>query len=166
MKAITVVISIILLLVLSAGNGDALGNGGQALDKKIVELVNRARAKGVKCGGRYYKPAKPVEWNEVLGNASLKHCLFMAEKGILCHTSRHGGGTGEWLSKLGYEWRAYGENVGEGYHTSEEVVKGWLESPDHCRNIMNPDFKEAGSSYARGPRKVYWTLMLAAPGKY
>ncbi len=166
MKAVAIAISVMLLSVFIARNADALGDKGRAPEKKVVELINRARSKGMSCGGRYYGPSRPLVWNEILGRASLKHCLFMADKGILCHTSRHSGGTGEWLSRLGYNWQAYGENVGEGYGTPEEVVRGWLESPDHCRNIMNPAFKEAGCSYARGQRRTYWTLMLAAPATH
>ncbi len=163
MKTIAAVVSIIVLLGFSVRNVDALGEKGQALDKKVVELINRARAKGMRCGMRYYKAANPVRWNEILGRASLKHSTGMARRGVLCHTNSEGGRAGECLSGTGYSWSAYGENVGEGYHTSEEMVNGWLRSPGHCENIMNPLFKDAGASYARGKQKVYWTLMLAAP---
>lgn len=40
---------------------------------------------------------------------------------------------------------------------------GFALGDEHCRNIMNPVFKEAGSSYVRGTHKVYWTLILATP---
>ncbi len=166
-RTISTVLLAAMVLVLCGGCGSAYGRetGNQSTDKRVVKLVNRARARGTWCGGRFYRPARPVTWNETLGRASLKHCLFMADRGLLCHTSYYGGGTGKWLSKFGYNWLAYGENIGEGYRTAEEVVRGWLKSPDHCENIMNPAYKEAGSSYARGSQKTYWTLMLAAPGK-
>jgi len=137
----------------------------QALEKRVVELVNRARAKGAKCGSTYYRAASPVAWNDILGKASLTHSLNMAEKGSLYHTGPDGKDPGNRIAGLGYVWSAYGENVAEGYHSPEEVVKGWLKRKGHCENIMNPSFKEAGSAHARGPGGVYWTLLLAAPGK-
>jgi uncharacterized protein YkwD len=138
----------------------------RATDERVLNLINGARARGAKCGGRYYKPVRPVAWNEALGQASLRHSVLMASRGRLFHTSDYSGRTGEWLSGSGYNWRAYGENVGEGYSTPEEVVTGWLKSPDHCRNIMDPVFKEAGSSFALGSGRIYWTLILATPGRW
>ncbi len=166
-KAIGLVVSLVVLLS-SYGYGSTPfrdEDPGGASEKKVVELINRARAKGMRCGGRYYKPVQAVAWSEILWQASSRHCSTMARKGILCHSDNDGGRPGESLSRLGYKWSAYGENVGEGYRTPEEMVDGWLKSPGHCENIMNPAFREAGSSYFRGARKIYWTLILAAPGR-
>ena len=137
----------------------------QAVEKQVVELVNRARAKGAKCGTTYYSVASPVAWNNTLGKASLAHSLDMAEKGFLHHTGSDRKDPGDRISALGYAWAAYGENVAEGYHSPEEVVKDWMKSRGHCENIMNPSFREAGSAHVRGPRGIYWTLVLAAPRK-
>ena len=30
------------------------------------------------------------------------------------------------------------------------MVAGWLQSAGHCRNIMNPSFRELGVGYAQG----------------
>lgn len=137
----------------------------RATNKKVVDLINRARSRGVKCGEKYYRAIRSVVWSETLGQASLRHSMLMASRGLLFHTRDYSGGRGDRLLEVGYSWRAYGENVGEGYYTPEALVEGWLKSPDHCRNIMNPVFEEAGSSYAQGSGRIYWTLMLAAPGK-
>jgi len=137
----------------------------QSVEKQVVELVNRTRAKGTKCGTIYYRAVSPVAWNDTLGRASLAHSLDMAEKGFLHHTGSDRKDPGDRIARLGYVWSTYGENVAEGYHSPEEVVKGWLKSRGHCENIMNPSFKEAGSAHARGSGGIYWTLLLAAPGK-
>ena len=49
--------------------------------------------------------------------------------------------------------------------TAEEVVQGWLDSPGHCENIMDPRFAEMGIAYAAGHAKrgLYWVQVLAAP---
>jgi len=137
----------------------------RSVEKQVVELVNRARAKGTNCGTTYYRAVPPVMWNDTLGKASLAHSLDMAEKGSLRHTGSDRKDPGDRIAGLGYAWSAYGENVAEGYYSPEEVVKGWLKSGGHCENIMNPSFKEAGSAHARGPHGIYWTLLLAAPRK-
>lgn len=40
--------------------------------------------------------------------------------------------------------RAVGENVAFGYRTADEVVQGWMASPGHRANILNPTFSHVG----------------------
>lgn len=135
----------------------------RSAEKNVIDLVNSARLKGARCGNRYYKATRPVEWNETIAQAAKKHSRDMASKENVGHTASDGSGPGERIARLGYRWIAYGENVGEGYRNPEEAVKEWLKSPGHCRNIMNPGFKEAGAAYVKGTKRTYWTLVLATP---
>jgi uncharacterized protein YkwD len=135
-----------------------------SLVKDILEPINETRSKGMMCGNRYYKPARPVVWNDTLGQAALQHSLDMAEKGFLSHKGSDRSDLGERLSRVGYQWISYGENVGQGYRTAQDAVSAWLKSEIHCKNIMNPEFKEAGASYAKSSnRRSYWTLILGNP---
>ena len=48
----------------------------------------------------------------------------------------------------------------------EVVVRGWLDSPGHCENIMDPRFEEMGIAYAAGRsgrRGLYWVQLFAEP---
>jgi uncharacterized protein YkwD len=59
-----------------------------------------------------------------------------------------------------------GENIAYGPKSAEEVVQGWLDSPGHCGNIMDPRFAEMGIAYAAGrasKRGLYWVQLLADP---
>jgi uncharacterized protein YkwD len=164
-RKILLICSLFIFLICSTENNYALGGDvrNQKIEKRVIELINEVRAKGIKCGNKYYKATTPVVWNEKLGKASLHHSLDMAQKGFLGHRGSDGSSTEERLSKVGYKWIVYGENVGEGYQTPGEMVSGWLKSTSHCKNIMNPDFKEAGAAYIKGSVKNYWTLILASP---
>ncbi|HBZ93014.1 MAG TPA: hypothetical protein DEO91_04725, partial [Pseudomonas sp.] len=47
--------------------------------------------------------------------------------------------------------------------TTAKVVEGWLASPGHCANIMNPAFSELGAAYANDPQSdagIYWTALF------
>lgn len=44
----------------------------------------------------------------------------------------------------GYKSFAIGENIAQGQMSIAEVMDGWFKSPGHCRNLMNPGFKEIG----------------------
>jgi uncharacterized protein YkwD len=66
---------------------------------------------------------------------------------------------------VGYREKLVGENIAFGPRTAEEVVQGWLDSPAHCENIMDPRFAEMGIAYAPGHAKrgLYWVQLLATP---
>jgi uncharacterized protein YkwD len=130
----------------------------ESVEKQVIVLINEVRVKGITCGGTSHGATRPVTWNDKLGQASLHHCVDMARRGSLSHS-----GFDYRLSKVGYRWITFGENVGAGFRTPKEAVRWWLKSKGHCENIMNPTFKEAGSAYAVDSGNTYWTLILAAP---
>jgi uncharacterized protein YkwD len=59
----------------------------------------------------------------------------------------HGPGTAfaSRISATGYDWRTAGENIATGYATPSAVVSAWMASPDHCRNILDPSFRNVGT---------------------
>lgn len=111
---------------------------------KLLALVNDARAKGCRCGGRYYKPVPPLTWNNRLERAAQKHSRYMRRRNLLTHAGQGGSDAGRRMSAEGYDWISYGENVAAGYGSDEATIKGWLKSKGHCKNIMSPKFKEMG----------------------
>lgn len=111
---------------------------------KLLALVNDARAKGCRCGGKYYKPVHPLTWNNRLERAAQKHSRYMRRKNVLSHAGQGGSDAGRRMSAEGYDWISYGENVAAGYGSDEATIKGWLKSKGHCKNIMSPKFKEMG----------------------
>ena len=82
----------------------------------------------------------------------------MAQRNQLTHYSKNGSDPGKRLSKAGYHWQAYAENVAMGYSDEKTVVQGWISSPGHCANIMNPNVKEMG--VAR--KGKYWTQVFGS----
>jgi uncharacterized protein YkwD len=49
----------------------------------------------------------------------------------------------------GYKFDGYrsfmaGENIAFGQESIAEVMAGWFKSEGHCKNLMNPGFKEIG----------------------
>jgi len=127
--------------------------------EKLLDLVNRARQEGRYCGDVYYPPAPPVVWNDLLELAAQIHSDDMNEHDFFSHIGSDGSDPGERLLRVGYKWKTYGENIAKGYSSEEEVIEGWLESPGHCANIMDPDFEEMGVATSG----KYWTQVLAAP---
>lgn len=56
------------------------------------------------------------------------------------------------IERAGYDARTCGENLGEGFSSAESVMRAWMNSPAHRRNIMNGEFTEVGF----GRSGEYW----------
>ncbi|HEX2609211.1 MAG TPA: CAP domain-containing protein [Flavisolibacter sp.] len=149
----TVLLTLCLPASLFAGPGPVKQNDPVLNKKLILSLVNEARKKGCRCGDTYYPSAPALQWNDQLERAALDHSRDMSSKKYFSHTSPEGLGAGERIQNAGYNWMMYAENIGMGFKDEKEVVEGWLNSPGHCKNIMNTSYKEMGV----GKVGNYWT---------
>jgi uncharacterized protein YkwD len=130
----------------------------------ILDAVNAARASARSCGELQFAPAPALAWNAALADAARAHSVDMAAQRYFSHQGKDGRVVGDRALQAGYRWRKIGENIASGQDTAEEAVAGWLSSPGHCANIMNPDFSETGAAYAistsRETARVYWTQVF------
>lgn len=146
------------------------GTGVPGIDgirEELLDAVNQARASARTCGAQPYAATLAVAWNDNLAMAAYLHSLDMADNGFFSHTGSDGSSPGDRITREGYDWWTYGENIAVGYPTVAAVMAGWLGSEGHCRNIMDPDFREIGAAFEEGayggnPSSRYWTLDLAA----
>jgi len=158
------------LLILPASADGSGGNdpapGVADIRENFLAAVNQARSVHQKCGNTRFGPAPPVSWSVNLAMAAYLHSRDMVRKNIVSHTGSDGSSPGQRISRQGYRWRTYGENIAVGDQTVSSVIRGWLGSERHCRNLMNPAFTEIGAGYAIGPfggdpAARYWTFDLA-----
>lgn len=137
------------------------------LAEELLALVNQARATPRNCGTQAFGAAPPLTWNETLARAALGHSRDMAEKRYFDHKEPGGSTPPVRATQAGYRWSRVSENIASGQRTVAEAVEGWLDSPGHCANIMNPVVTEMGAAFAVNPasgrRTVYWTQMFGRP---
>src|SRR5579863_6016381 len=117
--------------------------------KEFLTRINEARHKGCNCGDLYMPPAPPLTWNDDLEKAAIGHAQDMYYNKYFSHTSKDGRTMSDRVINAGYTFKAYktfavGENIAEGEMSIGEVMNGWLKSPGHCKNLMNPGFREVG----------------------
>src|SRR5262249_62385218 len=121
-----------------------------ALAAHALELVNDVRSHGTRCGERLFAPAPPVALSGTLANVAFGHAADMAEHDYFEHRDLNGKSPADRDRTGGYRATLVGENIAYGPKSVEEVVQGWLDSPGHCENIMDPRFAEMGIAYAAG----------------
>lgn len=137
-----------------------------ALAARATELVNAARARGARCGPQWFAAASPVRQSALLDGVASGHAADMAGHDYFDHRDRAGRRPADRVRAAGYQAQLVGENIAYGPATAEDVVQGWLHSPSHCENLMDPRFVEMGIAYAPGHADqpgLYWVQVLAAP---
>ncbi|HEX6293308.1 MAG TPA: CAP domain-containing protein [Herpetosiphonaceae bacterium] len=116
--------------------------------QRIVELVNlRRREAGL----------APLTVHATLAACAQQYSAVQARQGAINHTGPDGSNPGQRLTRCGYRWRHYGENLAAGYVSAEEVVAAWMASPGHRRNILNGKVREIGLGH---------TYRASDPGQY
>lgn len=124
----------------------------------MLQLVNDQRQRGCNCGSTYYPPTTTVTWNDKLENAAAAHANDMRQNNYFSHTGLDGSTPGDRINRAGYAWMAYGENIAKGFTSEQEVMTAWIQSVDHCENIMNPRFQELGAARSGS----YWVQEFGA----
>lgn len=112
---------------------------------EVLRLVNEERAK---------EGIAPLELCSV---ATLK-AQDMAVFGYFKHESPNFGSPDKMLNAFGIHWHLSGENIAAGYQTPKQVMDGWMDSPGHRANILDPGYKKLGVGYftGLGEYSSYW----------
>jgi uncharacterized protein YkwD len=136
---------------------------GEANGKEAVALgLSEAEREGALAVNEYREllGLKALRIDASLCRAAAGHSAAMSERGFFSHESPLPGRKTPYarIRKEGYEFRVAGENVArkEGGLGAREAVDAWIASPGHHRNLLVPDFEDAGI----GVRGIYWTLDL------
>jgi len=130
---------------------------------EFLSRINRLRTQGCNCGNKYQKPAPPLIWNTELELAALGHAQDMSRNRYFDHKSKNGQALIDRLFATGYTYDGFqsyfiGENIAMGQNSIREVMDGWIASEKHCKNLMNPDFKEVGIAVVNS----YWVQDFGA----
>jgi uncharacterized protein YkwD len=106
--------------------------------------------------------AQPVRYHYALAVAAQRHANDMASRNQMTHTGSDGSNPGQRISRAGFRWTSWGENVAVGYSSSSAVVWAWLNSPGHRANLLNPRFQWMGVGIAWGHGRIWWCVVLAS----
>ncbi|MDP3357194.1 MAG: CAP domain-containing protein [Polaromonas sp.] len=145
-----------------------LAEQADEMQARILALVNEARARPRRCGNDAFAPVQPLLPNSTLQQVAAVHAIDMATHGYFSHTGRDGSTADLRANRLGYRWRAIGENIATGLMQADTAVLGWLNSPSHCATIMSPNFQETGVAFAlssstTASNGIYWVQVFGTP---
>ncbi|MCV3216720.1 CAP domain-containing protein [Plectonema radiosum NIES-515] len=130
-------------------------SSGNSFINRVLELTNAQRLQA---------GLQPLTLNSKLNNSAQAHSEDMALHDFFNHKGSNGSSMGDRAKASGYQFSRLGENIAAGYATPEDVVQGWLNSPGHRANILNPSYREIGIGYyylandtGNVNQNYYWT---------
>jgi uncharacterized protein YkwD len=130
----------------------------------LFALVNEARGQARSCGSKAFEATTPLRWDDRLGRAAQGHSDDMASRNYFSHNTPEGGTPQKRIADQGYSFSTMGENIAAGQSTAAAAMATWLESDEHCANIMSPAFVDFGAGLGKGGTYgSYWTQVFAAP---
>ncbi len=139
-----------------------------APSKKSKEFDSKAACEEViQAHNRLRTEAKlpPLAVNKKLQAAAERHAKDMASMGKMTHKGSDGSSSIRRIVAKGYNYRRAGENVAAGYFTVDGLMKGWMDSPPHKRNILG-SFSQIGVACATGEKgKRYWCVTFGLPAR-
>ncbi len=127
---------------------------------KVLHLTNIFRRRN---------DLKPLQYNDRLAAAAQQHCQNMAAQDFFEHLGRDGSTPQSRGTAAGYVG-GVGENIAAGYTTPKAVVKGWIQSPGHRANLLNPNYRDIGIGFYDYPNdsgtanyRFYWAQDFGVP---
>lgn len=139
-------LALVVLVVLLAGTMVGLGGPAQAgaegtsraaLRSSVLKETNKVRARA---------GCAPLRSNAKLKRAAQLHANDMARNERVSHRSSNGMNWPARIRKQGYRKPA-AENLADGYAAGADVVRAWLNSPVHRRNLRDCRFKRIGIGF-------------------
>lgn len=106
----------------------------------------------------------PLTVDARLTAAAQAHTADMLRRGFFAHQNPDGAQVWDRALAAGYAYRKVAENIAAGQRTAAEVVDGWMHSPGHRRNILDPELTQIGVGHVLGGSYgVLWTQVFGTP---
>jgi Cysteine-rich secretory protein family len=121
------------------------------MEQQILDWTNEERAK---------VNAPPLKWNNRLALAARLHSDEMAGRKELSHQLKGEPPFTQRLSERGAKFSGAAENVGYA-DSAEELQSGWMHSPGHRANLLNPVYTEMGVGIVRAGNRLWATTDFA-----
>lgn len=136
---------------------ESVPSSDEAMEQEVLLLVNAIRQR---------RGLKPVVLHPDLTRAARYHAKDMAEDDYFEHDSmdRTPSGSLKKLTNFGDRLRRFApidggwaENIAWGHTSAESVMRSWMKSAGHRRNILTSDYRYLGVGYVDG----YWVQDFA-----
>ena len=142
----------VMLVVWLAVSGPLQAQNTQDLSVAAQAWINAERTKA---GLRALEPS------QALSRAAAAHASDLAQAGQFSHSGSDGSSVGQRVRRQGYGFCFVAENIAKGQGSLDEVLRGWMASEGHRRNMLAKPARDFG--LVRGPGHL-WVMVLGQSG--
>lgn len=89
--------------------------------------------------------------NSKLDSAAQANADDMAARDYWSHYTPDGNPPWIWVTNQGYSYQKLGQNLATGFDDEQSTINGWMASPPHRENLLDPDYTDVGFGYANVP---------------
>lgn len=133
---------------------------GPGWREAVQVRVNALRSEGESCA----RPtAARLRWSSELERVAEAQADWVAQRGQLEHTGRHGTPLGARVHTAGYRYTRVAENLAWGTATLDDTLALWRRSDGHCRNLLDERVTELALACRIGPGGPWWVMTLGRP---
>lgn len=120
--------------------------------QQVIELTNKEREKN---------GLPKLKDDSELADVAQKKSKDMVNNNYFSHNSPTYGSPFEMMQNFGIDYKTAAENIAAGQDSPEEVVRKWMKSAGHRKNILNKSVTHIGIGVERGGEMgIYWTQMF------
>jgi uncharacterized protein YkwD len=133
------------------------GKSEPDVDERVAAVVEAHNRERKEAGLPLVKASARLE------AAAMAHARDMAEHERMDHKGSDGSTPFRRMERQGYSYRRAGENIAYGQPDVEGVMKVWMNSPPHKKNILG-GFSQIGVGYATAEDGTpYWCVTFGFP---
>jgi uncharacterized protein YkwD len=114
-------------------------------ERQLFESLNRERTS---------QGLSALQWDNALFKAARKHALLMLNLNMLEHQLPNESNLEARLAETGARFSVIAENIAVGPNP-QTIHNGWMNSPGHRKNILNPRLTSVGIAAVRGPGGLF-----------
>lgn len=107
----------------------------------LIKFTNKERAKN---------NLEPLSYSHILEKAAKNKADDLLGKQYFSHTSPDNKTFIKWIKEVNYDYIYAGENLAMDFISSEGVIKAWMESESHKKNILSPNYSEIAIALSKG----------------
>ncbi len=117
-----------------------LGAGTNLSASSLLESTNTERSRS---------QVADLRISPSLSAAAQSKAQDMVDGNYWSHTSPDGRKPWSFIRASGYSYEAAGENLAYGFSNAPTTISGWMNSPEHRRNVLDGAYREVGFGIVR-----------------
>lgn len=138
-----------MILVIAAGlfinsflnrSSEVLGDQTQLTQQALLDNTNE---------NRFNNSTSALTLDGKLGQAAQAKANDMVARDYWSHQTPEADDPWAFITQSGYQYQAAGENLAYGFHSADDVLKAWMQSPDHRANVLSNAYTQVGFGVAQ-----------------